>query len=137
METKTLVLGVIGVDTHIVGNWILKYTLEKAGFKVVNLGAAVSQKEFIDAAIESNADAILVSSLVGHAVLDCEGFRQACEEAGLKDILLYIGGYLMVGDQEWEGVEKKFKELGFSRAYPPGALPAVAIADLKKDLGVE
>ena len=137
METKTLVLGVIGVDTHIVGNWILKYTFEKAGFKVVNLGAAVSQKEFIDAAIESNADAILVSSLVGHAVLDCEGFRPACEEAGLKDILLYIGGYLVVGDQEWGGIEKKFKELGFSRAYPPGTLPAVAIADLKKDLGLE
>ncbi len=136
MESKTLVLGVIGVDTHIVGNWVLKYSLEKAGFKVVNLGAAVSQKEFINAAIESNADAILVSSLMGHALLDCEGFRQQCEEAGLKDIILYIGGYLTVGDQDWGNIEKRFKEMGFNRVYPPDTLPATAIADLKHDLGL-
>ncbi len=136
MEPKTLVLGSIGTDCHIVGSRVLKYALEKAGFKVVYLGAAVSQKEFIDSAIETNANAILVSSMLGHAAIDCQGFREACEEAGLKDIVLYIGGYLVVGDRDFNTVEKQFKEMGFNRAYPPDTLPATAVADLKKDLGL-
>jgi methanogenic corrinoid protein MtbC1 len=36
---RTLVTGVIGSDTHIVGNRILSMALEKAGYKVVTLGA--------------------------------------------------------------------------------------------------
>ncbi|MBI2858212.1 MAG: methylaspartate mutase subunit S [Chloroflexi bacterium] len=136
MPPKTIVMGVIGADAHIVGNWVLKFSLEQAGFKVVNLGAAVSQKELINAATEVNADAILISSLIGHAMYDCAGFRQACEEAGLKDILLYIGGYLGVGDQDWKAVEKQFQGIGFNRAYPPGTLPRTAIADLNRDLSV-
>ena len=63
MNGKTIVLGVIGADVHAVGNQILNYAFTDAGFKVVNLGVMVSQEEFIEAAIESAADAIVVSSL--------------------------------------------------------------------------
>ena len=38
MPPKTLVTGVIGSDTHIVGNRILSMALEKAGYKVVDPG---------------------------------------------------------------------------------------------------
>jgi methylaspartate mutase sigma subunit len=134
---KTLVLGVIGADVHAIGNKILDYALTEAGFKVINLGVMVSQEEFINAAIETDADAILVSSLYGHGELDCRGLREKCDEAGLKDILLYVGGNLVVGKTPYEEVEKKFKEMGFNRVYPPGTLPDTAIADIKKDLGVE
>ena len=34
MTTKTLITGVIGSDTHIVGNRILSMALEKAGYKI-------------------------------------------------------------------------------------------------------
>ena len=57
---KTLVLGVIGADVHAVGNKILDHAFTEAGYKVVNLGVMVSQDEFIKAAIETNADAIMV-----------------------------------------------------------------------------
>ncbi|NLA83754.1 MAG: methylaspartate mutase subunit S [Clostridiales bacterium] len=137
MLNKTLVLGVIGADVHAIGNKILDYALTEAGFKVINLGVMVSQEEFINAAIETDADAILVSSLYGHGELDCRGLREKCDEAGLKDILLYVGGNLVVGKTPFEEVEKKFKEMGFNRVYPPGTLPDTAIADIKKDLGVE
>src|SRR5688572_30331326 len=99
--TKTLVTGVIGSDTHIVGNRILSMALEKAGFKVVSLGALTPAEDFIKAAIETNADAILVSSLYGQGELDCKGFRDLCIEAGLGDILIYVGGNLVVGKQPW------------------------------------
>ena len=136
MEQKTIVTGVIGADCHIVGNWILGHALRKAGFEVVSLGIMASQEDFINAAIEANADAILISSLYGHASLDCEGLREKCVEAGLKDILLYIGGNLKVGEQDWETVCETFQRLGFNGVYLPETLPPTVISDLKKDLGM-
>jgi len=130
---KTLVTGVIGSDTHIVGNRILSMALEKAGFKVVGLGALTPADEFIKAAIETDADAILVSSLYGQGELDCRGFRELCIEAGIGDMLLYVGGNLVVGKQPWHDVERRFIEMGFDRAFPPGTRPEDVVASLDKD----
>lgn len=134
---KTIVLGVIGADCHAVGNKILEHAFTEAGFNVVNIGVLSPQEDFINAAIETNARAILVSSLYGHGEIDCRGLREKCDEAGLKDILLYVGGNLVVGKQDWKSVEQRFKDMGFNRVYPPGTSPEVAIEDLKKDLGIE
>jgi methylaspartate mutase sigma subunit len=60
VEQKTLVLGVIGSDVHAVGNRILDYAFTQAGFKVINIGVLATQEEFIHAAIETNADVLLV-----------------------------------------------------------------------------
>jgi methylaspartate mutase sigma subunit len=139
-KTKgTLVTGVIGNDVHISGIRILEYALKKAGFKVISLGAMTPAEDFINAAIETKADAILISSLNGHAKIMVQDFRDKCIEAGLKDIALYIGGMLVVGEDrfqmKWEEVEKMFKDMGFNRVYRPGVLPGQVIADLEKDLG--
>ncbi len=137
MDEKTIVTGVIGADVHAVGNKILAYALEQAGFKVVNLGVMVSQEEYIEAAIETDADAILVSSLYGHGEIDCHGLRQKCDEAGLKEIPLLAGGNLVVGKQNFEDVEKRFLSMGFTRAYPPGTTVETCIEDLKELLRLE
>lgn len=135
-NNKTLVMGVIGADVHAVGNQILNYAFKEAGFNVINLGVMVSQEEYIEAAIESAADAILVSSLYGHGELDCEGLREKCDEAGLEGILLYVGGNIVVGKQPFEEVEKRFKAMGFDRVFGPGTAPEAGIQSLKDDLGV-
>ncbi len=114
-----LVLGVIGYDCHSVGNKILETFFSEQGYQVTNLGVMVSQDEFIDAAIETAADAILVSSLYGHGLIDCQGFRDRCVERGLEHILLYVGGNLVVGKTPFSGVEEKFKQMGFDRVFPP------------------
>jgi methylaspartate mutase sigma subunit len=137
MDKKKLVLGVIGADVHAVGNKILYRAFVDAGFDVVNLGVLVSQEEFIAAAIESKADAILVSSLYGQGELDCRGLREKCDEAGLKGILLYVGGNLVVGKQDPADIERRFKEMGFDRVFGPGSMPADDIAALKEDLHIE
>ena len=134
MDKKTIVLGVIGSDCHAVGNKILDYSLTDAGFDVVNIGVLSPQEEFINAAVETNADAILVSSLYGHGEIDCRGMREKAEEAGLKDILLYVGGNIVVGKQEWEDVHKRFMDMGFDRVYPPGTSVETSVRDLKEDL---
>ena len=130
---RTLVTGVIGADTHIVGNRILGMVLDKAGYRVVSLGALTPAEEFVKAAIETAADGIMVSSLYGQGELDCRGFRDLCIEAGLADILLYVGGNLVVGKQPWPDVERRFIDMGFDRAFPPGVHTDVVIETLRAD----
>lgn len=132
---KTIVIGVIGADVHAVGNKIIEYTLTKEGFNVVNVGVLSSQEDFINAAIETSASLILVSSLYGHGELDCRGMREKCEESGLDDMLLYVGGNIVVGKQDFAEVEKRFKEMGFNRVYPPGVKIEDVLETIREDLG--
>lgn len=132
---KTIVIGVIGADVHAVGNKIIEYTLTKEGYNVVNVGVLSSQEDFINAAIETSASLILVSSLYGHGELDCRGMREKCEEAGLDHILLYVGGNIVVGKQDFDEVENRFKHMGFNRVYPPGVKIDDVLDTIKLDLG--
>jgi methylaspartate mutase sigma subunit len=131
-DRPTVVLGVVGADVHIVGAKILDFALTEAGFHVVNLGIMVSQAEFIEAAIETDAEAVLVSSVYGHGEIDCRGFRDKCVELGAEDLLLMVGGNLVVGRRSWEETEAVFLGYGFDRVYPPGTTPETAIADLRE-----
>jgi methylaspartate mutase sigma subunit len=133
-ERATLVTGLIGEDVHIVGIRILEHALRSNGFKVIALGIQVSQEEFVNAAIETKANAILISSLSGHARMLVEGFRDKCIEAGLKEIIIYLGGQLVIGQMKWEEIEKIFKNMGVDRVFPPDTLPEQVIAALNKDL---
>ncbi len=132
---KKLIIGVIGADVHTVGNKILNMVFQEAGYEVTNLGVMVSQEEFIEAAIETSADAIIVSSLYGHGELDCTGLRDKCHEANIGDILLYVGGNIVVGKQPFDEVEKRFLAMGFNRVFGPGTDPAITVECLKEDLG--
>lgn len=132
---KKIVLGVIGSDSHAVGNTILNHTLTNAGFEVTNIGVLSSQEEFINAAVETDSEAILVSSLYGQGEMDVQGFKEKCNEAGLEDVKLYIGGNIVVGKQDWPEVEKRFLDMGFDRVYPPGTPVETTIEDLNEDLG--
>lgn len=97
----------------------------------------VSQEEFIDAAVETNASAILVSSLYGHGEIDCNGLREKCDEAGLKGMPLFVGGNLVVGKQEFEEVKERFVAMGFDYVYAPSTPIETTIVDLKNKLGLE
>jgi len=133
-NNKTVVIGVIGSDCHAVGNKIIDYALSRAGFNVVNVGVIASQEEFINAAVETDAKAILVSSLYGQGELDCKGLREKAVEAGIGDIKLYVGGNIVVGKQDWNEVEKRFKDMGFDRVYPPGTRIEDTIEEIESDL---
>lgn len=134
-----LVLGAIGSDIHYAGIQILEHAFIGAGFKVINIGVRRPPEKFIQVAKECNANAIIVSSLYGQAGQDCEGMRQECIELELGDILLYIGGKLVVGDvlPPWREIKKQFKDYGFDRVYPAERdSVSRAIRDLRKDLGL-
>lgn len=130
----SIVIGVIGADVHAVGNRIIEYVLTNAGYNVINIGVLSSQEDFINAAIEADAKLILVSSLYGHGEIDCRGMREKCIEAGLDKILLYVGGNIVVGKQDFTEVEKRFKAMGFDRVFPPGTPIEAALPWIAEDL---
>jgi methylaspartate mutase sigma subunit len=131
----SIVTGVIGEDIHVVGLRIVEHALRAAGARVVSVGVQASIIDFIDAVTESAADAVFVSSSNGHAEASCDGLREALIEAGRSDVLLYIGGHLVVGrSDDWDAITETFQALGFDRVYPPRSDPTVAIAELAADL---
>ena len=129
-----VITGTVGVDAHVIGTKIVSRALREAGFKVVELGAQTPPEEFIMAAQETAADAMMISSLYGMAEMDLEGFRDKCTEAGLEDVLLYVGGILGVSRRDFPADEAKFKRMGFDRFYPPETDIRQGIEDLKADL---
>ena len=133
-KAATVITGTVGMDAHVVGTKVVSRAFKDAGFSVVALGMQVSPEEFIRVAQETDASAILMTSLYGMADLDLQGFKQKCEEAGLGDVILYIGGILGIGRHDFKEDEEKFKNLGFDRVYPPEADLAAAIEDLRGDL---
>lgn len=134
---KSIVIGTIGADAHMIGGWVLEKAFKEAGFTVAFLGAVVPQQEFINAAIEIDADAILVSSMYGMGLLDCEGLRDKCIEAGLDDIILYVGGTVAAPielEKNWPEIERRFAEIGFDRAFPNTCTADEAVQALLADL---
>ncbi len=127
---SVIVTGVIGEDVHVTGIRILEHALRSDGFEVHSLGIHNSQEDFIHKALETAADAILVSSLAGHASMLVEGFRDKCNEAGLDEIYLSIGGQLVIHSEEWQATEKTFLDMGFSCVAPPFQLPAAVLKEL-------
>lgn len=132
---RTVILGVIGSDAHVVGITILEQALSAAGFDVVNLGVQTSQAEFVEAASAHDANAVLVSSLYGHAEQDCRGLHERLFEAGLETTT-YVGGNLAVGQDDFDETCRTFHSMGFDRVFGPEEGAREAIAALERDLGV-
>ncbi|WP_254862856.1 methylaspartate mutase subunit S [Halovivax gelatinilyticus] len=132
----TVVLGVIGSDAHVVGVTILERALIADGFDVVNLGVQTTQAEFVEAASDRDAEAILVSSLYGHAEQDCAGFHDRLDAADV-DVVTYIGGNLSVGQNDFDRTRTTFEALGFDRVFDAETDPSEAIRSLRLDLAVQ
>jgi methylaspartate mutase sigma subunit len=129
-----VVIGVIGDDIHVVGNRIMQLALEESGFQVFNLRTRNRPEQFCQAALETNAHAVFVSSLNGEGEYWCANFRQQFRDAGLEDVLLYVGGNIIVGKRPRDEVVALFKSFGFDRVYHQQPDISIAIADLLEDL---
>lgn len=134
MQKPTIVMGVIGADCHAVGNKVLDRVFTMHDFNVINLGVMVSQDEYIDAAIETGAHAIVVSSIYGHGDIDCMGMRERCIERGIGDIPMYVGGNLVIGKHDFSEIETKFKAMGFNRVFSPDTDLELVCSLMKGDI---
>lgn len=95
-----VVAATVGEDEHSVG---LKETLdikhggiEGFGIKYAYLGTSCPVEKLVDAAIETNATAILASTIITHDDVHVKNMRklhQLCIEKGIRDkIILVVGG---------------------------------------------
>jgi methylaspartate mutase sigma subunit len=134
MSRGRVVIGVIGDDIHIVGNRIMQLALEECGFTVYNLRTRNCPARFVQAALEVNAHAVFVSSLNGEGEYWCSDFRKDFSAVGLNNMLLYVGGNIVVGKRSQEEVIALFKGFGFDRVYHQLSDIRVAIRQLEKDL---
>lgn len=135
LQGVRVAIGSIGDDIHVVGITILGHALRNAGAEVIQLGIQTPPEEFVSTAVSEDVDAIFVSSSNGHAAFFCENLRKQLTDAGVGDVLLYIGGNLAVAaDTAWSDVEKQFLDMGFDRVFPPRTQPSQAIERLQADL---
>jgi methylaspartate mutase sigma subunit len=135
---RTIVTGVAGDDIHVMGIRLVEHALKSAGANVVSLGVMTPISEFVEAAVETAADAVVLSSSNGHAAISCDGIREAFIEAGLGEILLYIGGNLNVGRAASHAdVERQFQILGFDRVFEPNADLTAALELISADINAK
>ncbi|MFT5692764.1 MAG: methylaspartate mutase sigma subunit [Oceanicoccus sp.] len=109
-----VVTGVIGNDIHVVANRLMELSLHARGYEVFNLGVNTYLEEFFDAVVETGAEILLISSLNGEA----EGWSREIKPLkekykNLGDLVMMIGGNLVVGSGKAEDIIPRYKNYGF------------------------
>ena len=109
-----VVTGVVGNDIHVVANRLIDLSLQARGYEVFNLGVNTHLEEFFDAAVETGAEVLVISSLNGEA----EGWGREVKllKAGYKpldNLVMMIGGNLVVGSGNTEDIVARYKSYGF------------------------
>ncbi|MBU0956188.1 MAG: cobalamin-dependent protein [Spirochaetes bacterium] len=94
-----VVAGTVGEDEHSVGlREILDIKhggIEKYGVKYHYLGTSVPVAKLVDAAIETGAQAILISTIISHSDIHRQNMRKLadlCKEKGIRDKIVLIAG---------------------------------------------
>ncbi len=113
-----VVTGVVGNDIHVVANRLIELSLNARGFEVFNLGVNTYLEEFFDAVVETGADVLLISSLNGEA----EGWAREVKllkskYKNLDNLVMMIGGNLVVGSASADTIVPKYKKYGFDLVF--------------------
>lgn len=109
-----VVTGVVGNDIHVVANRLIDLSLRARGYEVYNLGVNTHLEEFFDAVVETGAEVLMISSLNGEA----EGWGREVrllksKYKNLDDVIMMIGGNLVVGSGNTEDIVARYKNYGF------------------------
>ena len=101
-----VVCGTVGEDEHSVGMReiidIKHGGIEGFGIKAVYLGTSVPVEKMVDAAIEEDADAILISTIISHADIhrkNMEKLAKLCVEKGVRDRFILVSGGTQVTNE--------------------------------------
>lgn len=113
-----VVTGVVGNDIHVVANRLIELSLDARGFEVFNLGVNTYLEEFFDACVETQADILLISSLNGEA----EGWAREVKllksrYKTLDNLVMMIGGNLVVGTAPADEIVPRYKNYGFDLVF--------------------
>ncbi|MCK5731649.1 MAG: cobalamin-dependent protein, partial [Tenericutes bacterium] len=113
----TIVAGTVGEDEHSVGLReiidIKHGGIEKYGINCIYLGTSVPITKLVDAAIESNAAAILMSTIISHDDIHYKNMKKIHEyaiEKGVRDKIIIVAGGTQVTPElaKKQGVDQGF-----------------------------
>ena len=114
-----VVAATVGKDEHSVGMReiidIKHGGIEKYGIDVTYLGTSVPISKVVDAAIETNADAILISTIISHNDVhrtNMKKLNDLCIEKGIRDKVILIAGGTQVNN---DMAVKAGMDAGFGR----------------------
>jgi D-ornithine 4,5-aminomutase subunit beta len=115
----TIIAGTVGEDEHSVGLReiidIKHGGIEKYGINCIYLGTSVPITKLVDAAIEANADAILMSTIISHDDVHYKNMKKTHEyaiEKGVRNKLIIVAGGTQVTP---EIAERNGVDAGFGR----------------------
>ena len=88
-----VVIGVVEGDTHDIGKNLVRIMTEAGGFDITDLGRDVPPGDFIDRAVEENAELILISTLMTTTMSGMSKVLELLRERGIRDSFkVMVGG---------------------------------------------
>lgn len=89
----TLVIGTVEGDVHDIGKGIVASLVKTNGVEVIDLGREVPAQNFVDAAIEHNAEFVGSSALLTTTMTVQKDIEEALKAAGIRDkVKTMVGG---------------------------------------------
>ena len=89
----TAVIGTVKGDLHDIGKNLVKMMLEGKGINVIDLGVDVSAEQFVNAAVENDAQIICCSALLTTTMNEMEAVVAKAKETGIRDkVFIMVGG---------------------------------------------
>ncbi len=119
-----VVLGVVEGDIHDLGKNMVKYLMEAEGFEVHDIGFNTKAEKFVEKAIETNADIIMISLMLSSMFPQIKKIVDLAKAKGVKAKIMAGGGPVT------EGVAKKYGAEGWALTAPQAVKQAIKM--LKK-----
>ena len=92
-KPATVVIGTVEGDVHDIGKSLVKTLLSANGFNCVDLGNDVPSTQFIEAAKESKATAVSMSTLMTTTMAEMPKVVKMLEDEGIRDkVMVMVGG---------------------------------------------
>lgn len=114
---NTIIIGTVKGDVHDIGKNMVGVMLKTYGYKVVDLGKNVSKEEFLEAAINENADFIGLSALMTTTMIEIPNTIEYIKNK-LPNIKIIVGGAV---------VTKDYARLSGADGYSEDAVGAVKL----------
>ncbi len=119
-----------GLDGHDRGAKVIARALRDAGFEVIYTGIRQTPQMIVDAALQEDVDAILLSILSGAHMAIFPKIMDALNANGGSDILVMAGGILP--DEDLPSIEA----LGIKGNFGPGTSTQTIVAFLKEHVDI-
>jgi len=116
-----VVIGTVECDIHVLGKELVKTMLEVAGFECFDLGVDVPAEDFIEKAIEVDADVIAASTLMTTTLEMQKEIVDAAVNAGIRSkVKILVGG---------APVSQKWADFIDADGYAEDAITAMKVAE--------